>query len=433
MMKAELIDVSECKKNLDIEIPQEVVDQEIAHIAQELARRARVPGFRPGKAPVGVVKTRFRDEILSEMMQHLMPKYVGDAIEERKLEIVQAPRFESVDYSPGKPLRFKAVFEVYPNLNIENYIGIPVEEVSSKVADSEVDASLKKLQEEMAELVPIDEEGRTVKEGDFAEISFNGTIEGSEEPPVAGQKAVAEIGGRTTLKEFSENLLGAKVGDEKTFTVQYRPDYPEAKLAGRTVEYKVTIDAIKQKEIPEINDEFAQRLGDYKTLEELKAKVRQDLEKHKNENAQEQMREKLLEWLEDNNNFELPESLVERQLQIRVQRLIRDLARQGINPQRLDVDWGKIREEQRQQAIRDVKGSLILEHLSDKENISVSDEELEAEIDKIAAETNKAREKVREVLSRDSGLERLRGQIRNKKTLDLLQEKARRVNSTSEE
>jgi trigger factor len=433
MMKAELIDVSECKKNLDIEIPQEVVDQEIAHIAQELARRARVPGFRPGKAPVGVVKTRFRDEILSEMMQHLMPKYVGDAIEERKLEIVQAPRFESVDYSPGKPLRFKAVFEVYPNLNIENYIGIPVEEVSSKVADSEVDASLKKLQEEMAELVPIDEEGRTVKEGDFAEISFNGTIEGSEEPPVTGQKAVAEIGGRTTLKEFSENLLGAKVGDEKTFTVQYRPDYPEAKLAGRTVEYKVTVDAIKQKEIPEINDEFAQRLGDYKTLEELKAKVRQDLEKHKNENAQEQMREKLLEWLEDNNNFELPETLVERQLQIRVQRLIRDLARQGINPQRLDVDWGKIREEQRQQAIRDVKGSLILEHLSDKENISVSDEELEAEIDKIAAETNKAREKVREVLSRDSGLERLRGQIRNKKTLDLLQEKARSVNSSSEE
>ena len=215
-MKAELIDVSECKKNLDIEIPQEVVDQEIAHIAQEFARRARVPGFRPGKAPVGVVKTRFRDEILSEMMQHLMPKYVGDAIEERKLEIVQAPRFESVDYSPGKPLRFKAVFEVYPNLNIENYVGIPVEQVSSKVEDSEVDASLKKLQEEMAELVPVDEQDRTVKEGDFAEISFNGTIEGSEEPPVIGQKAVAEIGGRTTLKEFSENLLGAKVGEEKS-------------------------------------------------------------------------------------------------------------------------------------------------------------------------------------------------------------------------
>jgi trigger factor len=423
-MKADLIDVSETKKNLDIEIPQEVVDKEIAHIAQEFARRARVPGFRPGKAPVGVVKTRFRDEILSEMMKHLMPKYVGDAIEEKKLEIVQAPRFESVDYSPGQPLRFKAVFEVYPSLKIENYVGVPVDEVSSKVEDSEVDASLKKLQEEMAELVPV-EEARPIKEGDFAEISFNGTIEGSEEPPVTGQKAVAEIGGRTTLKEFSENLLGANAGEEKTFTVVYRPDYPEPRLAGRTVEYKVTVDAIKTKETPEINDEFAQRLGDYKTLDDLKKKVREDIEKHKQDHAQEQMREKLLEWLEDNNEFELPESLVERQLQIRVQRLIRDLARQGINPQRLDVDWQKIREDQQQAAVRDVKGSLILEYVAQKENITVGDDEIEAEIDKISAETNRAREKVREVLSRDSGLERLRGQIRNKKTLDLLQEKAK--------
>src|SRR5216110_3180190 len=247
-MKAELIDISACKKNLDIEIPQEVVEREITQIAQEFARRARVPGFRPGKAPVGVVKTRFREEILSEMMQHLMPKYVGDAIQERQLDIVQAPRFESIDYTPGQPLRFKAVFEVYPDLEITNYVGIPVQQLAPKVEDSEVEASLKKLQEEMAELVPV-EEDRPIKAGDFAEISFSGTTEGSEEPPVAGQKAVAEIGGRTTLKEFSENLLGAKVGEEKTFTVQYRPDYPEPKLAGRTVEYKVTVDAVKQKEI----------------------------------------------------------------------------------------------------------------------------------------------------------------------------------------
>src|SRR5437016_10450338 len=154
-MKAELIDISACKKNLDIEIPQEVVDHEITHIAQDFARRARVPGFRPGKAPIGVVKTRFREEIVSEMMQHLMPKYFGDAIDERKLDIVQAPHFESVDYNSGKSLRFKAAFEVYPRFDIANYEGVPIQEVSSKVADSEVDASLKKLQEEMAELAPL--------------------------------------------------------------------------------------------------------------------------------------------------------------------------------------------------------------------------------------------------------------------------------------
>jgi trigger factor len=422
-MKAELKDVSECKKSLDIEIPLEVVDHEITHIAQELARKARVPGFRPGKAPVGVVKTRFRDEIVSEMMQHLMPKYFGDAIDERKLDIVQAPQFESVDYGAGKPLRFKAAFEVYPQLNVTNFEGIPVQEVSAGVEDSEVETSLKKLQEDMAELSPV-EEDRPVAEGDFAEISYSGIIAGSDEPPITGQKAVAEIGGRTTVQEFTENLVGARVDEEKTFTVNYRPDYPEQRLAGKSVEYTVKIEALKTKEMPELNDELAQRFGEYKTLDELKAKIREDLGKHKREHAQEQMREKMLEWLEDNNEFELPESLVERQLKIRVQRLLRDLARQGINPERLDVDWAKIRADQHGQAVRDVKGSLILEHISEKQNIAVADEEIEAEIEKIAAETNRPKEKVKEVLSRDSGLERLRGQIRNKKTLDLLQEKA---------
>jgi trigger factor len=423
-MKAELIDVSACKKSLDIEIPQQVVEREITQIAQEFSRQARVSGFRPGKAPIGVVKTRYREEIISEMMKHLMPKYAGDAINERKLEIVQTPRFESIDYAAGQPLRFKAVFEVYPALDITNYEGIPAQEVSVKVEDSEVEATLKKLQEDMAEMIPADD-NRSLNEGDFAEISFNGSIEGSEEPPITGQKAVAEIGGRNTLKEFSENLLGAKAGEEKAFTVRYRPDYPESKLAGKTVQYKVTIEAIKQKELPELNDEFAQRLGDYKTIDDLKSNIRKNLEKRKHENAQEELREKLLEWLENNNEFELPESLVERQLQIRGQRLLRDMSRQGIRPERLDVDWGKIREDQQKQAMRDVKGSLILDHISDKENIRVTDEEIEAEIEKIANETDRPKEKVREVLSRDSGLERLRGQIRNKKTLDLLQEKAR--------
>jgi len=313
---------------------------------------------------------------------------------------------------------------------VSNYVGIPVEEVSAKVADSEIDASLKKIQEDMAELSPV-EEDRPVREGDFAEISFSGIIQGSDEPPVIGQKAVAEIGGATTLKEFTDNLTGARVNEEKTFTVTYRPQYPEKRLAGKSVEYTVKVEAIKLKEIPELNDEFAQRFGEYKTLDELKAKIQEDLEKHKRDHAQEQMREKMLEWLEDNNEFELPESLIERQLQIRVQRLLRDLARQGVNPQRLDVDWEKIREDQRMQAIRDVKGSLILDHVSEKENIAASEEEVESEIDKIAAETNKPKEKVKEVLSRDAGLERLRGQIRNKKTLDLLQEKARVQTSTA--
>lgn len=422
-MKTELIDVSEVKKNLDIEIPQDVVDGEILQIAREFARKARVPGFRPGKAPINVVRNRFKEEIVSEMMQHLLPKYFSEAAQSRELDIVDSPQFEKIDYALGQPLRFKAVFEIYPQLNVSNYVGIPSEEVSIAVEEPEIAATLTRLQEDMAELSPVEEQ-RPAREGDFAEISFTGTAPGSEEQPLTAEKAVCEIGGKSTLKEFSDNLMGAAPGEERIFPVSYRSDYPEKKLAGKTVQYTVRMEAIKEKKVPDLGDEFAQGLGDYKTLDELKAKVRQDLEKHKKEHAQEQLREKLLEWLEDNNDFEIPETLVKRQLQIRVQRLLRDLSRQGINPERLDVDWSKIQEDQRKQATRDVKGSLILDFISDKEGIGSTDEEVEAEVQRIAAETDRPREKVMEVLNRDTGLDRLKGQIRNKKVLDFLQERA---------
>jgi trigger factor len=260
--------------------------------------------------------------------------------------------------------------------------------------------------------------------GDFVDISFTGTIEG-EEQPLFTDKATVEVGGETTLKEFTENLTGTSVNEEKNFGVTYRDDYPEKRLAGKTVTYNVKIEGVKTKKVPELNDEFAQGIGEYQTLDELRSKVRQDMDKHKQNHANEELREKLLLWLEENNEFEVPQTLVERQIQIRMQRLVRDLSRQGINPQRLDLDWGKIQEDQRAQAVRDVKGSLILDYVAEQEKIETNDPEIEAEIDRIAVEMNKTPEKVREVLTRDSGLSRLRGQIQNKKTLDFLQEHAR--------
>jgi len=240
----------------------------------------------------------------------------------------------------------------------------------------------------------------------------------------ATEKATVEVGGPSTLQEFTENLTGTTVNEEKTFSVTYRDDYPEKRLAGKTLEYQVKVEAIKQKDVPELNDEFAQRLGQYSTFEELRTKVRQDLEKHRREHANEELREKLLRWLEEHNEFEVPESLVERQIQIRMQRLLRDLSRQGINPQRLDVDWAKIGADQRQQAIRDVKGSLLLSYVAHKEKIDVNDHDVETEIDRIATEMNNPRQRVREILTKDSGMARLRSQIQNRKTLDFLKEHA---------
>jgi trigger factor len=421
-MKAELTDISTCRKAFDIEIPQDIVDKELAHISKDLAQRARVPGFRPGRAPVSVIRTRFREEIVSEMLQHLLPRYFSDAVKEKDLDIVDAPQYESVDYDNGKPVRFKALFEVYPVLEITNYKGIPAQPVSVNVEDSDVENTLKKLQDDMSELSPIEEE-RPAKAGDFVEISFTGTVTGEEEP-MFSEKATVEVGGPSTLKEFTDNLTGASVNEDRKFAVTYRDDYPEQRLAGKTLEYQVKVEALKEKKVPDLNDEFAQGLGQYQTFEELRSKVREDLEKHRKEHANEEQRENLLKWLEENNDFEVPETLVERQIQTRMQRLIRDLSRQGINPQRLDVDWGKIRTEQHDQAVRDVKGSLILNYVAEKEKIDVSDDDVEAEIDKIAADMNTPRQRVREILTKDSGMSRLRSQILNKKTLDFLRQHA---------
>jgi trigger factor len=421
-MKAELTDISACRKSFEIEIPPDVVDHEISHISQNLIQRAKVPGFRPGKAPVSVIKTRYRDEIVSEMLQHLLPKYFLEAVKEKDLDIVDEPEYESVDYDSGKPVKFKAIFEVYPELSITNYTGIPAEEVSFDVPESEVETTLKKLQDDMSELSPVEAE-RPVNQGDFVEISFTGTAAGEQEP-LFTEKATVEVGGPSTLQEFTENLTGMTVNEEKTFSVTYREDYPEKRLAGKTLAYQIKVEAIKEKKVPELNDEFAQGLGQYSTFEELRSKIRQDLEKHRREHANEELREKLLRWLEEHNEFEVPESLVERQIQIRMQRLLRDLSRQGINPQRLDVDWAKIGADQRQQAIRDVKGSLLLSHVAHKEKIDVNDHDVETEIDRIATEMNNPRQRVKEVLSKDSGMARLRSQIQNKKTLDFLKEHA---------
>jgi trigger factor len=431
-MKVELTDISECRKSLDFEVPQEVVDHEIGHIAQEFARKAKVPGFRPGKAPIAVIKTRYKEEIVSEVMQHVLPRSFTEAVKERNLDLVADPSFENIDYTMGSPLKFKAVFEVYPRLDVSNYKGIPAQEIAVSVEESEIETTLKKLQNDMAELTPV-EEDRPVRESDFVEISFNGTIQGEIEEPITAEKAVVEIGGASTLKEFTENLVGALVNDEKKFSVTYDPNYPEKRLAGKTVEYSVKVEGIKEKKVPELNDEFAQSLGEYKTFEELHAKILADMEKHKRDHASEEMREKLLQWLEDNNSFEVPNVLVDKQIQTRMQRMVRELSRQGVNPQRLDVDWSKIREDQRKQSERDVRGSLILQYVAEKESIDVQDEEVEREIERIAVEANKPAEKIREILGRETGLARLRDQIVNKKTLDFLQEHARIQPASSEQ
>ena len=424
-MKADLVDISECKKNLDIEIPQDVVDQEITSIAREYSRQVRVPGFRPGRAPLGIIKTRYREEILGKAFQNLIPKYFTEAARERKLALADEPRFENIDYSTGQPLRFKAAFEVYPQIDITNYSDIPIEEVAAGVEDSDVDTAIGRLREDFAELRPVEPE-REIRQGDLVEISFRGRVLDADEPPIVSEKSMCEIGGRTTLEEFTHNLLGARMGDTRTFRVSYGPDHAEGRLAGKTVEYAVTAGDLKEKVVPELDDEFARGLGDYAGADDLRVQLRENIEKHKKEEAEERVNQQLVGWLEANNSFGIPEALVEQQLEGRLRRLAHDIERQGLDPKRLKVDWGKIRADQRQQSIRDVKGSLILQHIREKEAIRVTEQEIDQEVAMIANRADRPIEEVRASLDRDQGsIERLKVQIGNRKTLGLLRQRAR--------
>jgi trigger factor len=426
-MKSELTHVSGCRSSLDIEIPADVIDGEVSEIARDLAKHARVPGFRPGKTPIGVVKSRYREEILGRMMNRVLPRNFIDAIEERRLAVVEgSEHFDESGYTAGEPFKFRVTFEIYPELSITNYTGIPVEEVSVKVEESEIDEQLKRIQNDSAELIPV-EEDRPIKEGDFVEISFHGP---SAEAITSGPAQV-EVGGKTTLPEFTQNLLGKRPNDMVTFSVSYRDDYPAERLAGRTVEYAIKAESIKEKRIPDLTDEFAERLGEFKNLEEFRARLRSDMESHKRDRAHEERRQNLLMWLEERNTFDVPETLVDRQVQVRMRRLARDLERQGIDPRRLDVDWMKLREEQRRQSLRDVKGVLILDFIANAEGLSASDDDLEREIERISRETNRPPTQVREVLSHDSGLERLKSEIRRNKTLTFLEERASATKGTT--
>ncbi len=430
-----LTDISDVRKSIEVEVPADVVAAEITSIAREFARRARIPGFRPGKAPLGLVKNHYRDDILAEAYQHLLPRYFSEAAREKALDLVDSPIFEKVDYASGEPLRFTAAFEVYPVVQIENYSEIPVEEVSTAVEEDEIDQYIENLRQERAEMVSIDED-RPVAAGDFAQISFRGTVEQPGDDAghhdhahedFVQEKALCEVGGQSTVSEFTENLTGASPGDERDFVVAYAADYPDKRLAGHSVRYSVQVEGIQKKVVPELDDEFAATLGAYTTVADLRSEIQKNMSEHRKEHAEQKMRDNLLRWLEDNNAFEVPETLVERQLEVRLNRLIRNLAQQGMNPERLDIDWARIRSDQYEQAIRDVRGMLILDHIAEREDIAANDEEVDAEIASMADQMQQPEPAVRETLRKNEAIERLRDQIRHRKVMEMLQARARIV------
>jgi trigger factor len=418
-----------CRRELELEIPAETVQKAVEKVAKEFARVARVPGFRPGKAPVTLIRRRFADDIKSEVLQSLVPEQIERAVSESKLVPVTQPQVDKVDFTETGPVKFRATFEVLPEFELGQYKDLEVEVEDIKIEDADVDKALDELRDRAANFVPV--EGRSIADGDYAQLKLKGIPQGGGEP-LEAESVLCHVGGEETMEPFNQNLRGANIGDHKNFDVTYPSDYPDPKLQGKTFTYAVEVLGIKEKKRPELTDEFAKDVSDTQTLEELRKKVRENLEAARDNRQKEQTRDKLLAQIVKTHEFPVPEALVEHQMDSRLERTVRSLASQGVDPRAVNVDWVALRSRQKDRSIEDVKAELLLDRIATAEHIDVSDEEVEKEIAAIAERSGESATAVRANLTRQGALDRIKSKLRSERTLDWLCSNSRTRTITKE-
>jgi trigger factor len=417
-LKVEVTSTSACKRRLNIEVEAVDLKETYSAVCSRFQQQARIPGFRRGKTPLSIVLQRFKREIREDFLERSVQKHFAEAIKAENLNPLDAPQIHDLSYSEDQPLKFAAEFEVLPELELSDYKGLEIDKIPVEVKDGEVEAALEKMRERMAQFVPV--EGRVVQNGDFAVISYVGKFPEPGRKDLEAKEIYCEVGSSNTLAEFNENLLGAQIGDKRSFQVKYGYDFPNKELAGSEVDYAIEVQGIRQKQVPDLNDDFARDTGQFGSLEELRRHVGEEIAASKERAAQSEMQEKLVERIIENNPFEVPEVMVRKQAENRLNDYLRSLIARGIHPQTLDINWAEFQQRQRELAVTDVKVALMLEHIADKEAITVSEEELDADISKRAEEAHQSFEAVKSRLTKDGAIDRIRDRIRNKKSLDLL-------------
>ncbi|MGA2326311.1 MAG: trigger factor [Bryobacteraceae bacterium] len=417
-------DPQNIKKTLEITVPAAEVERETARVVESIGRKVRLPGFRPGKVPLDIIRRRYAQDIRQQVIEELLPKHFFKRAEEEGLNVVGSPSVSDVHFVAGEPLRFKAEFEVAPSVELKEYKGLSVPYQDPEVTDEDVDKRLAGIRDQKAEYINVDP--RPVAQGDHAVVSLE-SLAGVSGPPIKQEEVTLHIGGEETVAGFSENLLGMSPGEEKEFDVAYPEDYGQAKLAGKTVRFRARLKGIRRKELPELNDEFARDLGDYQNMEEVRGAVRNSIFAERQFFAQQEAKNKLVETLVDLHDFPVPEAYIERQIEFQVEQQVRMLAGEGVDPSKIKLDWEKLKLSQRDQAIREVKGSLLLGKVADAEAIHATNEEVDREVHRIAKQDREPAAAVRMRLEKEDGLRRIASRIRTEKTLNFLFEQARKV------
>ncbi len=427
----------ELMREIEVEVPADEVAKAYRTVTKRYQKLARIPGFRSGKVPESLVRSKFAKELRQEVLEALVSERFRSAIAERKLQPVSEPQLLDLRLEDGEPLRFKAAFEVMPEFDVTGYNMVRVEKPEVALTDEEFESELDRALESQATVEPV-EEDRALVEGDWAEIQFRGEIKplaqtvteegvtATEPPaePITGENVLLEIGGKNTLPAFNDALRGQKVGQELTFEVVYPADFGDRRLAGQTVGYDVTVKAIKRKVYPERDAELAKQLGGNESWEEFAGQLRERAATRKREALEANAKHKMLDELVGRYHFPVPESFVQQRVDARLERGLRALAQQGMTADDMrKLDFGRLRAAQRQEAEREVRASLVVDRIADAEGVVVSDEELDNEVLMLSIQTREPYDAIRDRLAKDGGLGRLREELRREKTSSVLYEK----------
>jgi trigger factor len=421
-VKVEYNEETSVRKSLSFEIEPEVVEREIEERARHYARRAKLPGFRPGRIPPDVIKRRFRQQVLEDVTEKIVNKVVLEELEGRGLKPLAVPKVTELKIEEHQPLTFKAVFETLPLIELPEYKGLPAKSRAAEVADEEVEREVDRLRDEAARYDPV--EGRPAQRGDFVLLDVAWKAEGGGRPS-RDDNAFVEVGGAENHEGLNAALEGMSPGETKEARLTYPPDHPSAGLAGKTVDYSITMKAVKTKVVPSADDEFAKDLGEFGSLQELKDDVRRRLLAGAERRIDREVKNALVQELVQRASFEVPEALVERHMNARTESAARGLLFQGVDPTKAGVDWKGYRESQREESVRAAKADILLDEIARREGIAATDAEVDAEIARYAERARKSKEAVRKQMEKEGDLSAVRARIREEKVLDLMRANAR--------
>lgn len=410
-------DISPVQKLVEVEIPADLITREANKVTSEFGRQASVPGFRPGKIPMSVVRNRFAKEIQEEVVSRVLGQSFRDVVQEKGLEPVGEPKLEHLDpFIDGAPMKFKARFEVKPRIELGEYRGLEIEDPKIEISETDVEAMVERLRLSVSHLRPVVDRG--AEDGDVAMIEITSTPEGGEPHMQSGEMTIGE---ESPLPQLQEALQGMKPEDApRSFDRTFGGEAVREEWQNKNVHFEVALKALAIREKPEVTDELAKSVGGWDTVDQMREAIGADIRKHREAEALRFKRTQIGEKLLAAHEFEVPEALVEEELGKSLNNYARYLASQGVNLETAEIDWQKMGEEFRPEAVKRVKRGLILEAIAKKEDIALSDVEVDAEIRRAAREQDREFADVKHHLKHEGGYEALRGSMAQDRALELV-------------